>query len=78
MPRQEPHETGVVHGLDHRGAGVRRLEHLEALVGRQGGTDHLGAAGMLERHLQCRRLDLVLGVVPTMTVRGKDPDQRAA
>ena len=63
-----------MHGLDHRGAGVRRLEHREAWIGGERGTDRLGPAGVLERHLQCRRLDLVLGVVPTMTVRGEDPD----
>ncbi len=64
-------------GFDHCGAGVRRLEHVEALVGHQGGADRLGPPGVFERHLQCRGLDLVIGVMPAMSVRGEDPDHAA-
>ena len=72
--RQEPHEARIVDGFDRRGAGDRRLVDREPGVAGQRGADRFGPARVLERRLQSRRLDLVLGVVGPVTVRGEHRD----
>ena len=74
--RQEAHQPGVVDGLDRPGAGRSRLGDHEPVVGSQRGPDDVGPAGVLERRLEPRRLQLVLGVVQPLALGGEDPHHR--
>jgi hypothetical protein len=55
-----------------------RFRDLERAVGHQRDPDRLGPARVLERRLQPRRLDLVLGVVELVPGRGEDPHASAS
>ena len=57
-PRQELDEARVVHRGDRRRAPVVGCEHREPVVGGEHTVDRVGAAGVLPRRLEGRRLDL--------------------
>ena len=55
--RQEPHETGIVHGLDRRCPPPIGLPNLVCCIGGEHLVDRVGAARVFEGVLEPRRLD---------------------